>query len=160
MKTEEALDEANAKVIVLEAWTRDLERLEVEEINQRIVDIVEKALTKAEKVVVSTIINRTDVRDIDLKLNSVNSFINLKYKRNDSVIICDNFKLRNNKFRKKDNLHLNDDGVRLFATNLKYAIAGAIGVRVKQKVVNNDTRRDDYDDRRNQRNSYRGWSRW
>ncbi len=144
-KTEEALGEANSKVIVLEAWTWDLDKLEVEEMNLRVVDIVEAALTKADKVVISTIINRTDIRDINLKINMVNSFIKLKYMRHDSIVICDNFKLQSNNFRKPDNLHLNDDGVRVFASNLKYTIAEAIGVEV---ITKDAIRRD-------QRNEYR-----
>ena len=79
--------------------------MEVADINLLIKDIVSKALTKAEKVVIITIINRTDVRDIDLK------------------VVCDNHKLYDDHFRIRDRLHLTDDGVSLFASNLKYAIA-------------------------------------
>ena len=132
-KMEEALDRVNSNVVVLESWTRDLERMEVADINQRIRDIVSKALTKAEKVVITTIINRTDVRDIDLKVDSVNSFIKLNYMRHESVIVCDNHKLYDDHFRIRDRLHLTDDGVSLFASNLKYAIAKGAGVRVVQK---------------------------
>ncbi len=155
-KMEEALDDVSSNVVVLEAWTRDLVRMDVNDMNQRIDDLVSKALTKAEKVVVSTIINRDDVEDIDLKLDSVNAFMKLKYKRNDSVIVCDNYKLRNSKFRNRDKIHLNDDGVKVFASNLKYAIADAADVRViKKQYGNYDEQGFGYDEHRPRRNDYR-----
>ncbi len=162
-KMEEALERVDSNVVVLEAWTRDLERMDVNDINQRIIDIVSKALTKAEKVVITTIINRTDVKDIGLKVNAVNSFIKLKYMRHESVVVCDNYKLDDNKFRVRDNLHLNDDGVPIFASNLKYAIAKAAGVRVIQKRQHGYNYDQGYE-RNNQHrrdNSRRSrWSRW
>ena len=158
-RMEEALDHVDAKVIVLEAWTRDLDRLEVEEMNQRIIDLVSKAATKAEKVVISTIVNREDVEDIDLKVNSVNAFINLKYKRNESVIVCDNYKLYNSNFRKDDKLHLNDDGVPVLASNLKYAIAEAAGVQVIKKNRHFEQQHEQEGRRFGRNRDYRG-SRW
>ena len=147
-RMEEALDNVNAKVVVLQAWTRDLDKMEVDEMNQKIAGLVSKALSRCEKVVVSTIIRREDVEDIDLKADLVNAHVILKYKRNESVIVCDNFKLYDSKFRNNDKLHLNDDGVPIFASNLKYAIAEAVGVEVQQKRRSNYDQRNEYDDRR------------
>ncbi len=122
---EEALDHVNAKVVVLQAFTRDLGKMEVDEMCQKIVGLVSKALTKAEKVVVSTIIRREDIVDIDLKADLVNAHVILKYKRIEKVGICHNYKLYDGRFMNQDKLHLNDNGIRLFASNLKYAIAFA-----------------------------------
>ena len=139
---EEALDTTNAKVIVLAAFTRDLGNgMEVDEMNQKIVGLVSKALTKAEKVVLSTIIRREDIDDIDLKADLVNAHMILKYKRNENVVVCNNYQLYDGQFRKNDKLHLNDDGVRIFASSLKYAIAEALDVRVIQKKNNNNFNR-------------------
>ncbi len=132
-KMEEALDEVDSKVVVLEAFTRDLGKMDIEEMNQKIAGLVSKAATKADKVVLSTIIRREDIEDIDLKADLVNAFIKLKYKKDENVIVCDNYKLYDSWFRKADKLHLNDDGVPIFASNLKYAIAAASGIQVKKK---------------------------
>ncbi len=153
-RMEDSLDDVNAKVVVLEALTRDLAKMEVEEMNQKIVGLVSKAVTKADKVVLSTIIRREDIDDIDLKADLVNAHIKLKYKRNEDVIICDNYALYDTIFRKEDKLHLNDDGVKIFASNMKYAIAEAVGVQVKQKQrKGNYNQRYENGDRREQRNN-------
>ena len=50
------------------------------------------------------------------------------------MIICDNYKLYDSDLREDDQVHLREDnGVPIFATNLKYAIAEASGVEVVQK---------------------------
>ena len=153
-----ALDEVNAKVIVLQAWTRDVSKLSVEDMNEKIVEVINKALTKAEKVVVSTIVNRNDIADINLKVNTVNASLLLKYTRDESVIVCDNSTWYHRDFHIADKLHLNDEGTSALASNLKYAMAEAIGVRVIQKKPNRSNysrqRRHDSDDRRY--NRYRG----
>ena len=150
-RMEAALDDVSAKVIVLEAWTRDLDRLDVEDMTQKIIELVSKALSKAEKVVISSIVNREDIDDIDLKVNSVNAFILLKYKRNESVIVCDNSVLNHRDFREADRLHLNEDGVPVFASNLKHAMAKAVGVRVAKKEGRNSYSRQQKYDRENRR---------
>ena len=144
---EEALDRVDAKVVVLQAFTRDLDKMEVDEMCQKIAGLVSKALTKAEKVVVSSVIRREDIVDIDLKADLVNAYVNLKYKRIENVVICDNYKLYDGRFRKQDKLHLNDDGTRLFASNLKYAIASAVGVHVQVRRNNGNEERHEYNDR-------------
>ena len=128
------LNDVDAKVVVLQALTRDLNTMSVEEMNTKIAELVNKALEKAEKVVLSTIIRREDVKDIDLKGNIVNAYMISKYIRNERVIICDNYKLYDSDLREDDKIHLREDnGVPIFATNLKYAIAEASGVEVVQK---------------------------
>ena len=66
--------------------------MEIEEMNQKIAGLVSKAATKADKVVLSTIIRREDIEDIDLKADLLNAFIRLKYKRDENVIVCANYK--------------------------------------------------------------------
>ena len=163
---EETLDNTQSKVIVLESLTRDLHRMNIDDIKQRIDDVVSKALTKADKVVISTIVNRKDIADIDIKAGRVNLYIEEKYRTHESVVICDNGKLYGDEFRGRDKLHLSDRGVSAFASNLKYAIAEALGVRVeekrfksKQRFDYDDRQRFDNYDRRSRYNNYRSeWS--
>ena len=82
---------------------------------------------------ISTIIRREDVRKIDLKANLVNAFIILQYESNERVFVCDNDGLYDSRFRLDDKVHLNEHGILVFASNLKYAIAGACGVQVVEK---------------------------
>ena len=156
-KMEEALDNVNSKVVVLEAFTRDLNKMDTDEMSQKIAGLVSKAATKADKVVLSTIIRREDIDDIDLRSNVVNAYMQLKYKRDGNVVVCDNYKLYDSRFRKRDKLHLNDDGTTVFASNLKYAIAEACGVEVVQKRKDYQYRYDDGERRfrRRDNNNYR-----
>ncbi len=155
-RMEEALDNIDAKVVVLKAWTRDVGNVETDAMNQKIAGLVSKAVTKADKVVLSTIIKREDVEDIDLKADLVNAHTKLTYKRNADVVVCNNYKLDDCRLRKDDKLHLNDNGVKIFATNLKYAIAEAAGVQVQERRRNNnfDQRHD------NRRERRRGYERY
>ena len=130
---EEALDNTNSKVVVLQAFTRDLPNMSTDEMIQRIEGLVTKAITKSDKVVVSTIIRREDIKDIGLKLNVVNDSLLWKYKDDDRVVTCDNHKLYNSGYRIRDKIHLNEHGIPVFACNLKYSIAKALGVRVIEK---------------------------
>ena len=91
----------------------------------------------------------------------------LTYTQHDLVTICDNSTLQSREFR-YDKLHLKTDGVRIFASNLKYAIAGAIGIRVIKKTANRHSKRrydsdDNYEEEwqpgRSTGYRYRG-SRW
>ena len=163
----EALENIHSKVVVLQSFTRELASMEVVDMNQRIDDLVNLALTKTEKVVISTIINRTDITDIDLKVAEVNLHIERKYRNHESVVICDNHKLHDKEFRGRDELHLNNDGVPIFASNLKFSIAEALGVRVIKKQRYNEERYDRrFDDRyennyrRSHREDNRQSSRW
>ena len=127
---EETLENTDSKVVVLESFTRDLDRMRVDDVTQRIDDLVSKALTKAEKVVVSTIINRKDIADIDIKAGKVNLYIEEKYRTHESVIVCDNCKLYGDEFRVRDKLHLSDRGVSVYASYLKNPAAEALEVRI------------------------------
>ena len=135
------------------------------DMKQHITDLVNKALTKADKVVVSDVIQREDAEGISDKVGEINTFLEREFARNEKVVLCKNFKLNDRRFRKRDKLHLNEDGVPVLASNLKYAIARASGVRVKERVDRYVERRDDrrHDDwwqnngRRHERRRSREW---
>ena len=158
--TLETLKDGNARVIVVQALTRDLSKLSTEEILTKTNAIIEKAKLKADKVVVSSIINREDEEQLSAKADIVNGNLKFSYARDEKVVVCDNGNLYDPKFR-YDKLHLTNHGVALFATNMKYKIAEALGIEVKKKVKNQqrDRDRDNYDNysnnyQRGDRDSY------
>ena len=131
---EKSLDEIeNTEIIVVQAFTRDIGNLEVHEMNDRINEIVTKALTKAQKVVVSTIVNREDKQHVGVKAELVNAHIKYTYLNHENVIVCDNRNLNESKFRVRDGLHLTPHGISILATNLKYRIAEALNIKVMKK---------------------------
>ena len=142
---ENKLDEIEKiEVIVIQALTRDLGGKDVEYMNEGINKVVTKALTKAQKVVVSTIIRRDDVKQIGAKAELVNAKLKYKYVDDDNVIICDNQNLYDSKFRLDDGIHLTPHGTSVFATNLKHTIAKALNI----SVIKKEKSRRNYSDNR------------
>ena len=111
----------NTEVIVIQALTRDLGKHDINYINDRINKVVEKALTKAKNVVISTIINREDEKDNGVKAEIVNAHIKYHYMNHENVTVCDNCNLNDRKFRVRDGIHLTPHGTSIFATNMKYS---------------------------------------
>ena len=101
--------------------------------NKSIDETVNKALSKAKKVVVGTIVGREDENDLKYKIDLINANTKYTYRENERVFICDNDNLRDPKFRWTDKLHLNDHGTAVLATNLKYKIAKTLGIEVRKK---------------------------
>ena len=123
----------NTDVIVIQALTRDLSKHDINYMNSRINEVVNKALTKAKKVVISTIVNREDKKDIGVKAGLVNAHIKYHYINHENVIVWDNHNLNDRKFRLRDGIHLTPHGTSIFATNLKYKIAEALKIDVFKK---------------------------
>ena len=138
-------DIEDAGVIVVQALTRDTGNKGVDDIYEHINDVVTKASSKARKVVISTVINREDERNIREKVDLVNAHIKYKYINDEKIIICDNQNLNDPKFRVNDGIHLTPHGISVLATNLKYKIAEALDVKVIKKENGRRNRR--YDDR-------------
>ena len=130
----EAVNSINkTDVIVIGALTRDLDKKNVDEMNKEIESVIGQALTKAEKVVVSTIVHREDLPNIGAKAELVNAKIKYDFRDNERVIICDNYNMYDRKFRGPDKLHLTDHGTAVLATNLKHKICEALGIQVMKK---------------------------
>ena len=116
----------------MHSMTNDLKDRDVDEITNMVADITEKAVRKARKVVISTIVNRDDDPVTNAKAEAVNAGIRFKLMNKTNVSICTNENLKDRKFR-CDKIHLTDRGVSRLANNLKYKIAGALNITVKKK---------------------------
>ena len=144
----------NADVIVIQSLTNSLPQQSSNEINKLINDSVYTALSKAKKVVVSTIIARDDEYIIHLKGELINSIIKYNYINEGRVVICNNDNLNDNKFRVEDGIHLTPHGTSLLAVNLKYKIAEALNIDVVKKPARSYERssnRRNSDDTKNHR---------
>ena len=140
---EKAEDMEHADVIVIESLTREISKdCDPEEVVHAVTRTVNKCLSKSEKVVISSIINREDDDTLGVKAEIVNANLKYRYLNNTNVLICNNDNLYNRKYRTEDKLHLSDHGTSLFATNLKYKISEALGITVekKRKPGNNQNR--------------------
>ena len=131
------------EIIVLQAFTRDLENNSVDDMNNGIEHVINKALTKTEKLVVSSIIAREDQDNLKTKINLINANLMHAYREDERIYICDNSNLGDEKFRWKDRIHLTQHGTSLLATNLKYKIAEALNINVVKKRRDRPMYRDD-----------------
>ena len=71
--------EENVDVIAIHAMTNDLKHKEVDELVNKLSDVVDQSLEKANKVVISTIINRHDDPVLSAKASAINANTKLKY---------------------------------------------------------------------------------
>ena len=103
--------ESNVNIIVVQALTRDFGNMSAEKVTSDTHETVDKCLLKSEKVVVSLIVKRDDEDDtIQTKLEVVDANIRYHYLNNPRVLICHHDNLRNKMYRKRDSIHLTDDG--------------------------------------------------
>ena len=133
----EQLDKTqNTETIVLQAFTREVTSKSVEEMNEEIEVVVNKALMISKNIVLSTIVAREDIYDIKDKIDLINANMKYRYRDNERILICDNINLNDEKFRNEDGIHLTEHGTSVLATNLKYKIAEALNVKVVKKNRN------------------------
>ena len=106
--------------------------LEVGQIEEGVKELVEKASTKAKKVIVSTIVKREDREQYNIKVEVINANIKYAYMNNDKVLVCDNRNLNDSKFRVRDGIHLTPHGTSVLANNIKFKVAKALDIRIEK----------------------------
>ena len=145
-KNVDELEEGDTDRIVIQGMTREVGGMDTDEYAKLTFTTVDKCLTKAEKVVVSLIVDREDDPGIRAKAEAVNALIKLEYMNTPNVFVCNNDNLRDRKYKqKRDFIHLTEAGTSRLANNLKYKIAESLGIQVVKKIRNMD--RDGYDRR-------------
>ena len=110
------------KVVGLQALTRDIPKMDVNEFHTNISRTVAKAKEKAKTVVLPTVIYQEDLDDIQYAkrgIDLINAFIIFTFSEDKDVVICDNSKLNDPNFRFEDKLHLSDTSTSVLALNLK-----------------------------------------
>ena len=134
-RMEEEIDKMQpTETIVVQAFTRAIDKLEIDDMYKHIDNVVTKAKTKAKKIVIPTIVYREDIPNLWRSIDMVNAYIFYKYDHDNDIVIADNSKLKDATFRCPDKLHLTDAGTSVLASNLKYGIANALNVKVVKKV--------------------------
>ena len=103
------------------------------EMETMIKETVAKAATKANKVIISSIVCRDDNEMIKMKAEVVNANLKYAFLNDPKVIVCDNGNLRDKKFRGNDGIHLTPHGTSVFANNLKFKIAESLKISVVRK---------------------------
>ena len=112
---------------------------------------VETCLQKGNKVVISSIIQRDDDKEVGDKAENVNVNLMYKYLNNPRVMVCNNDNLRERKFCIADGVHLTDYGTSRFANNLKFKIAESLGITIDLSLKKKDRARGFFEDPRQNR---------
>ena len=141
----------NVDTIVIESLTRHLRDMNTNEIVELASKTVETCLQKGNKVVISSIIQRDDDKEVGDKAENVNVNLMYKYLNNPRVMVCNNDNLRERKFCIADGVHLTDYGTSRFANNLKFKIAESLGITIDLSLKKKDRARGFFEDPRQNR---------
>ena len=153
-ETQEKVEEIDrTDRIVIQALTRNLDKTSMEELTSLTFETVEKCLTKAEKVIISLIVDREDDYSTRAKAEAVNANIKLKYINNPNVFVCHHDNLRERRFKARDLLHLTSYGTSRLANNLKYKIAESLDIQIMKKRRDGDNRYDRNNERQQSYNT-------
>ena len=126
--------------IVIHTGTNDLKSKDEKVIVDLTGKCINEAVKKAEKVVISTIIPPYDELELNTKAQMVDAFITQAFSNKESIIISDNCNLNTRmdnagKFFILDRLHLNEQGTKIFASNLKTSVCNALGIGPKRQEM-------------------------
>lgn len=146
------LDEAIAKVddideepdcIVVQGLTRHIPEMSPQELTDKVVQTVEKSLTKSGKVILSLVVDREDEPLNRTKAETTNGLLTLKYQDDPNVIICAHNNLRPHKYKQsRDYLHLTEQGTSILASNLKKSIAKTLQIPIVRKQTERHERHE------------------
>ena len=142
----------NVDTIVIESITRHLTDMDPDSIVQLTKETVDVCLTKANNVIISSIIKRDDDPAINEKAENVNLKLRYQYLNSPQVLVCNNDNLCDRKFRVRDGVHLTEFGTSRFANNLKYKIAESLRITVELNPKRK--KRDFFDNPRQNRDLY------
>ena len=119
------------RAIVVHVGTNNLDD-EPDVIVGKLDSLINTCKSIAPKVVISNIVTRADNHLKNYKVDLVNAMINMKYHKDKAVVICRNNNLVKSHLTQKG-VHLTDKGTARLANNLKYSIAGAVGVDIVKR---------------------------
>ena len=147
-----ALDEAITKIdeidkgpdcIVVQGLTRHIPEMSPQELTDKVVQTVEKSLTKSGKVILSLVVDREDEPLNRTKAETTNGLLTLKYQDDPNVIICAHNNLRPHKYKQsRDYLHLTEQGTSILASNLKKSIAKTLQIPIVRKQTERHERHE------------------
>ena len=155
---------SSPECILIHCGTNDLNSKKPEEIVTLIMECIEIATGKAHKVIVGSLLPRYDDLNLHLKTQLVNAMLLEKSMENDQIFMCDNnnLNLRQDQVRKfstEDQLHLNQEGSSVFASNMRCMICRVLDIQMisRGRSISPKNRRYRYKNNNNF-NNYRGKS--
>ena len=151
-----------AKCIIFHVGTNDLKHVPVDIMVQSMSKLIDLAATKSDHIIISNIIPRYDDNQLYIKLQMFNAKLSEMYlDGSEKVTISDNMNLGvradyMSKYYDSDNIHINEDGSKILASNIKMTLHKKLNIRipVKQRRSSSPPKRDQAPYHRGTRSGY------
>ena len=151
-----------AKCMIFHVGTNDLKHVPVDIMVQSMSKLIDLAATKSDHVIISNIIPRYDDNQLYIKLQMLNAKLSEMYlDGSEKVTISDNMNLGvradyMSKYYDSDNIHINEDGSKILASNIKMTLHKKLNIRipVKQRRSSSSPKRDQAPYHRGTRGGY------
>ena len=151
-----------AKHMIFHVGTNDLKHVPVDIMVQSMSKLIDLAATKSDYIIISNIIPRYDDNQLYIKLQMFNAKISEMYlDGSEKVTISDNMNLGvradyMSKYYDSDNIHINEDGSKILASNIKMTLHKELNIRipVKQRRSSSPPKRDQAPYHRGTRGGY------
>ena len=139
-----------AKCMIFHVGTNDLKHVPVDIMVQSMSKLIDLAATKSDHIIISNIIPRYDDNQLYIKLQMFNAKLSEMYlDGSEKVTISDNINLGvradyMSKYYDSDNIHINEDGSKILAFNIKMTLHKKLNIRtpVKQRRSSSPPKRD------------------
>ena len=120
------------KALVIHSGTNDLkDGASAEDIIRKYEEIIQdvNANILGTKVVVSTIVPREDSRKLQRNVEYINAYLNRKYGDSEEATIVMNNDIRGYRYKKRDGVHLKEDGSSRLGSHLNKGIKRALNIK-------------------------------
>ena len=151
-----------AKCMIFHVGTNDLKHVPVDIMVQSMSKLIDLAATKSDHIIISNIIPRYDDNQLYIKLQLFNAKLSEMYlDGSEKVTISDNMNLGvradyMSKYYDSDNIHINEEGSKILASNIKMTLHNKLNIRipVKQRRSSSPPKKDQVPYHRGTRGGY------
>ena len=150
------------KCMIFHVGTNDLKHVPVDIMVQSMSKLIDLAATKSDHIIISNIIPRYDDNQSYIKLQLFNAKLSQMYlDGSEKVTISDNMNLGvradyMSKYYDSDNIHINEEGSKILASNIKMTLHKKLNIRipVKQRRSSSPPKKDQVPYHRGTRGGY------
>ena len=139
----------HAKCIILHVGTNDFKNSSSDDMLNMMDQIINKCEHITENIIISSVIPRYDSMQLKINAQLYNVKLMERFVDNPNIYICDNsnLSLRPESFRRffnDDKIHINEEGAKVFANNIKFSICKSLNINITVKKRTHSPRSDKY----------------
>ena len=120
------------RLFVIHVGTNDLHTDTCDDVLDKYISLVAALRTKfpQSKVIISHLITRTDNESLQLMIDYINASLSIEFAEDANIKVCKHLNIGPEFLVKNDGVHLNNPGTSKLSTNLRYAIANSLKVKI------------------------------